>query len=200
MGKKIFLVVFLISAIFAKINSQQLDFKLQEHSFKLKESNINSLNKLNSASLYKKSGLPVSLYILGIIALISPMVVYEDSKTFFALTKEVSFGKLPFGRVSFEYSYVFRSYNTSHLRFSYNYDILLAAGDFIGVIASPGVGYFTDTKNKGWFLHASAGLLLPFGEYFTYSPYLRYRHTFTSDKMKSDIDDLSLGVAFILYF
>lgn len=150
--------------------------------------------------LYKKADLPISLYLLGIASLISPMVVFEDKKVYFALTKELSVGKFPYGRLSFEYSYVFRDSNTSHLRFAYNYDIVLLASDFVGVIASPGAGYFTDTKKNGWFLHASAGPFFGISEFFVLHPYFRYRHTFIKDKNKSDINDISLGAAFIIFF
>jgi hypothetical protein len=149
---------------------------------------------------YKKSDLPTYLFVLGIAAIISPMAVFEDKKVFFALTKEISFGKFPYGRVSIEYSYVFRSYNTSHLRFSYNYDFVLFAADFLGAIASPGAGYFTDAKNSGWFLQGSAGVLFAKSDQLAIHPYIKYRHTFIKDKLKSDIDDVSLGMAFIFYF
>jgi hypothetical protein len=168
----------------------------QEYVLKLKgKSSYSSVE-----SFYKKADLPLSLYVLGIAAIISPMAVFEDKKVFFALTKEVSVGKYPYGRLSFEYSYVFRKYNTSHLRFSYNYDITLHAADFVAFIASPGAGYFTDTHNKGWFLHASAGALFALGERTGLHPYLRYRHTFIKDELKSDINDISLGAALIFYF
>jgi hypothetical protein len=168
----------------------------QSFSIKLKESKLSK----PEPPLHKKADLPILLYFLGIASLISPMVVFEDKRVFFALTKEVSLGKFPYGRLSFEYSYVFRDSNTSHLRFSYNYDIILSAADFIAFIASPGAGYFTDTKNKGWFLHGSAGALFVLKENIGLNPYLRYRHTFIDNKLKSDIDDISLGAALIFYF
>ena len=133
-------------------------------------------------------------------AIINPMIVFEDKKVYFGLTKEITFGKFPYGRISFEYSYIFRSYNTSHLRFAYNYDIILEAGDFVAFTATPGAGYFTDTKNKGWFAQGSVGAILPFAGFIAAAPYLRYRHTFIKDKFKTDIDDISLGVAFMIYF
>lgn len=169
-------------------NSQSINLKLK-----------NSSSSKRDALHFKKADMPIALYLVGIASLISPVIVFEDKKVFFALTKEISIGKFPYGRLSFEYSYVFRDSNTSHLRFSYNYDIILFAGDFIGAIASPGAGYFTDTKNNGWFLHASAGPFFGISEYFVLHPYFRYRHTFIKDENKTDIDDISLGAAFILY-
>jgi|SRR5690349_18216932 len=187
------LALMLFGFIFNSIVLPQTnDVKLSE--LKLKQSSLN-----NSKLLYKKTDIPTPLLVIGIVSLISPMAVFEDKKVFFALTKEVSIGKFPYGRLSFEYSYVFRSYNQSHFRFSYNYDIMLESSEFAAIIASPGVGYFTDTHNKGWFLQGSAGVLLPFSEFITYHPYIRYRHTFINDKLKSDINDISIGMAFILY-
>jgi hypothetical protein len=190
------LFVLLLGILFSSSTlSQNTNFKLKKPELKLKESAGLNTDKL----LYKKSDMPTPLLVIGIISLISPVVVFEDKKVFFALTKEVSIGKLHFGRLSFEYSYVFRSYNQSHIRLSYNYDIVLESSDFAAIIASPGVGYFTDTHNKGWFMQASAGILLPFSEFITYHPYFRYRHTFIENRFKSDINDISIGMAFILY-
>ena len=183
------ILVFLFSVLISSSYSQNTFFKLKENrSFK------------NDGLHYKKADLPLPLYLLGIVAFIGPMAVFEDKKVFFGLTKEVSIGKFPYGRASFEYSYIFRSYNTSHLRFSYNYDFILEAGDFIAFIATLGAGYFTDTKNKGWFSQVSAGVILPPGEYITFCPYFKYRHTFIKEKTKTDINDVSLGVAFVFYF
>ncbi|MCC6865677.1 MAG: hypothetical protein IT280_05895, partial [Ignavibacteria bacterium] len=116
------------------------------------------------------------------------------------LTKEISIGIIPYGRVAFEYSYIFRNYNKNHLRFSYNYDIILSASDFVAFIATPGAGNFTDTKNNGWFLHGSIGALMGPGEPFVFIPYFRYRHTFISQKISSDINDISLGVGISFYY
>lgn len=190
-----YFVIFSLLLFTAQADAQYLNSTNPQ----LKSNDGFSLN-LKSQRLYKKADIPTSLYVMGIISFISPMVVFEDKKTFFALTKEISFGKFSYGRFSFEYSYVFRSYNSSHIRLSYNYDFILEASDFIAFVATPGAGYFTDTKNKGWFLQASAGPFLIFAEPWVVHPYLRYRHTFIKDKSKTDINDISLGAAFILYF
>ena len=139
-------------------------------------------------------------FIFYALLFINPMLVIEDKKAFFGLTKEVSVGYFPYGRLAFEYSYIFRSYNTSHLRFSYNYDIILEAGNFAAFILTPGAGYFTDTHNKGWFVQGSFGLILP-AIFSAVNPYFRYRHTFIQDKLpgKTDIDDISLGMGFMFY-
>src|SRR4030095_10568426 len=105
----------------------------------------------------------------------------------------------PYGRFAFEYSYIFRDSNTSHLRFSYIYDVIIETDYFVVGDINAGAGYFTDTKNKGWFLQASGGLLVP-TSHVILNPYLRYRHTFISTADKTDIDDISLGAAFIFFY
>jgi len=173
-----------------------------QYKFKLKEDkdtfNLNMIKNKSAKPLSKtKSALP---YIYYSALLINPMLVIEDKKVYFGLTKEVSFGYFPFGRIAFEYSFIVRDRNTSHLRLSYNYDLILEASDFAAFMVTPGAGYFTDTENKGWFVHASFGILLPIGFVVT-GPYIRYRHTFLQNKPagKTDIDDISLGMGFIFY-
>lgn len=173
------------------ISSQTFELKLKNISAGSNISAVRSANKY-----YSKTGIPASWYLAAII---NPMLVIEDKKIFFGLTKEISAGIFPYGRLAFEYSYIFRSYNTSHLRFSYNYDFILAAGDFVGFIATPGAGFFTDTKNNGWFLQGSVSALLGPGEPLMFNPYLKYRHTFIKEKTKSNIHDISLGVGFAFF-
>ena len=173
----------------------QYKLKLENEKENIK---LNEIKKTSTEPVSKtKSALPLIYYSA---LLINPMLVIEDKKAYFGLTKEVSFGYFPFGRLAFEYSYIVRDLNNSHLRLSYNYDIILEASDFAAFMVTPGAGYFTDTENKGWFTHASFGLLLPIGFIVT-SPYIRYRHTFLQNKSagKTDIDDLSLGMGFIFY-
>ncbi len=176
------------------IKAQTISLKLNENKVSSITTNYNSITKRTDAT-------PIIFAIYGLV-LINPMLVIEDKTAFFGLTKEISMGissAVSSGRISFEYTYVFRNYNRSHLRFSYNYDILLESSDFVAFIMTPGAGYFTDTKNKGWFLHCSAGMfLVPFESAAIY-PYFRYRHTFIPDKNKTDINDISLGMAFIIY-
>jgi hypothetical protein len=197
MNKYILLHVFTLSILFCNIFSQT--------ELRLKENNTNNhFQGLNSYSLKNSSGasLPNAVIFIGIAAiLINPMLVIEDKKVYFGLTKEISFWKYPYGRLAFEYSFIFRTENKNHFRFSYNYDIVVGAGDFIGFLATPGAGYFTDTKNHGWFLQGAFTVLLPVPD-IGLLPYLRYRHTFVADKQpgKTDIDDISLGVGICLYF
>lgn len=169
----------------------------QTNNLRLKEPVYGNLFFKTPSAEYNKADIPFSWYLAAII---NPMLVIEDKRVFFGLTKEISAGVFPYGRLALEYSYIFRSYNTSHLRFSYNYDVILEAGDFVGIIASPGAGYFTDTKNEGWFVQGSVGALLGPGEPLMFNPYLKYRHTFIKDPVKSNINDISLGVGFAFFF
>jgi len=195
MAKNLVASISILLFILIRVNSQDFDLKLKENKFSL-----NDNLKLNLSSVTKKADASPFIMSLYVLTVINPMVVFEDKKVFFALTKELSFAKFPYGRISFEYSYIFRDYNTSHLRLSYNYDILLEAGDLAAFIATPGAGYFTDTKSKGWFINGCAGILLATIDYFALYPYLRYRYTYVVDKNKTDIHDVSLGMAFIISF
>jgi len=161
----------------------------------------NSLPLLkHEASVYKTAGGGAIPYMFYTLLFVNPMLVIEDKKGSFGLTKEVSFGYYPYGRIAMEYSYIFRDMNTSHLRASYNYDIILEAGDFAAFNLTPGAGYFTDTKNKGWFGQLSFGVIIP-AFISAVNPYVRYRHTFIQNKAadKTDIDDISIGMGFMFY-
>lgn len=193
---KCILIVFILSVFCtASLRTQNFSLKLKEN-----KSLINSEHKFNSVT--KKAGSPPIVFAVYALVLINPMLVIEDKTAFFGLTKEISFGisrAVRAGRISFEYSYIFRNYNRNHLRFSYNYDIVLDDMNLALLIATPGAGYFTDTKNKGWFLQGSAGIFFAPMENAALYPYFRYRHTFITNENKSDIDDISLGMAFLIY-
>ena len=195
MNLKYFVFALLLCIFAAGSTFPQFRLKLKENNELLKRSPvINETPKLFSKT---KNAVPLIYYTA---LFINPMLVIEDKKVYFGLTKEISFGYFPFGRLAFEYSFIVREKNTSHLRFSYNYDIILESSDFAAFMVTPGAGYFTDTENKGWFAHASFGVLVPIGFTVT-SPYIRYRHTFVQNKPpgKTDIDDISLGMGLIFY-
>ncbi len=186
--------------ICTNINSQII-LKLKEEKTPVQlNKSLNMYKPHLRAKEMKTTGGSALPYIFYTMLFINPMLVIEDKKAYFGLTKEVSVGYYPYGRLAFEYSYIFRSKNTSHLRFSYNFDFILEAGDFAAFILTPGAGYFTDTHNKGWFAQGSFGLILP-AFFSAVNPYIRYRHTFIKDKQpgKTDIDDISLGMGFMLY-
>lgn len=138
--------------------------------------------------------------ILGITALlINPIVIYENKRVEFGLTKEISFAILPLGRISFEYSRIFRGLSQNHLRFSYDYDFYKVL-DIVAYGFSPGVGYFTDTKNGGMSLQFSYGLLIPAYDKLSlaFHPYIKLRYTIVTNNNAHNFADFSIG--FGLYF
>lgn len=195
MIRNIFIIFTVLLFFPAGIKSQSIDLKLKENKFSPLKQNSFKINP----GITKTADLPTPLLFLGIVLLVNPMVVFEDKKVFFGLTREISIGKYPYGRIAFEYSYIFRKYNTSHLRVSYIFDAIFETMYFVALDLNAGAGYFTDTKNKGWFLQGSFGFLVP-TSHVVFNPYLRYRHTFIKDINKSDINDISLGMAFLLYY
>jgi hypothetical protein len=131
---------------------------------------------------------------------LNPMLVVENNKAYFALTKEVSL-LLPrvTGKVGFEYSYVFRSDRNHHLRVFADYIIPLMAEDFMAIVLNTGVGYFTDTKKSGLFPQVSIGLLVPLGDAMVINLYGKVRETFMLKKEEADIFDASIGIGLIFY-
>ena len=124
---------------------------------------------------------------------VNPILLIENEKFYVGITKEISFGAFPYGRIAAEYSLIFRDTRLNHLRFSYNYDFALEARDLGAVLLSLGGGYFTDFNKEGYFPQVSFGLLFPVMENVAANPYLKLRHTFMTDANESDISDLSLG-------
>ncbi|HRJ84049.1 MAG TPA: hypothetical protein PK753_00125 [Ignavibacteria bacterium] len=151
-----------------------------------------------STALLKKSDAPTGMF-AGLIFLtfINPIVVFEDKKVFIGLTKEISKSFYPYGRLSFEYSFLFRTFNKNHFRFSYNYDhVTDKSGDWIIFVVSPGAGFFSDTETNGIFVQGSGGMFFP-TPLFMGHLYLKYRFTKVFDKNRSDIHDISLGMGFV---
>lgn len=124
---------------------------------------------------------------------INPLLMIEGGKFYAGITKEVSLGFFPYGRVAGEYSLIFRSTKVNHLRFSYNYDIGLETRDLGALLMSFGGGYFTDFDKEGFFPQASVSLLFPIAENIASNPYIKIRHTFMTSEEKDDITDLSFG-------
>ncbi len=185
------LFVSLKSASSQSIMNEPLQLKLKDNS-PLKSKTI-----YEKPGLYKKADMPIPVYLAAVIFFINPILVFEDKKIFGGLTKEISFSIFPYGRVSFEYSFLFRQFNKHHLHISYNYDFMLEQGrEFFAFHVSPGTGFFTDTKNKGIFGQLSFGCFIP-APFFLIDLYVKYRYTNTLDKNKSDIHDISLGSGLI---
>lgn len=171
------------------ISSQTFELKLKNISAGSNISAVRSANKY-----YSKTGIPASWYLAAII---NPMLVIEDKKVFFGLTKEISKSFFPFGRLSLEYSFLFRTFNKNHFRISYNYDhVFDNRSDWVIFVVSPGAGYFTDTKNNGAFIQGSGGLFFPTPVFMGHL-YLKYRFTKIFDENKSDIHDISLGLGLV---
>jgi hypothetical protein len=164
---------------------------------KLKENNQGNKTQLTKPHFYSKAELPIPVLLAIPFFFINPVLVFEDKKIFWGLTKEISFSTFPYGRFSFEYSFLFRTFNKHHFRLSYNYDFIQQPGkEWFMFAISPGAGYFTDTKNKGVFGQLAFGVFVP-APFFIIDFYLKYRYTNTLDKIKSDIHDISLGAGLI---
>jgi hypothetical protein len=190
--KLIIIFLFSISTLFAQ------NYFIEKPHLKLKENDQNKSNTINSGRMFKRSDAPLGMILIAVpLIFINPILVFEDKKIFWGLTKEISFSSLRFGRFSFEYSFLFRTFNKNHLRFSYNYDFTYQQGtQWLFFVLSTGAGYFTDTKNKGAFAQSSMGFFIPTPLLMIHF-YLKYRFTKLFNKDKSDIHDISLGTGFI---
>ena len=171
----------------------QIEYKNQQ--MLIKGENLRQSEYLRTTDICS----PVFVLLFAIWPL-NPIVLHEDEKFQFGLTKEFSIWKFNYGRIAFEYSRIFRGNNKNHYRFSYNYDIPLGdkrAHERLSI----GVGYFTDTENKGFFPQISYSYALsvcaPFGAFI---PNAKLRYTFMSDENKSNIFDISAGVGFFIFF
>ena len=131
---------------------------------------------------------------------INPILLLEDKKFYVGITKEFSFGIFPYGRIAAEYSLIFRNTRLNQLRFSYNFDIPVEAGDLAAFFLTVGAGYFTDFYKEGYFPQASFSLLIPVDDNIGISTYFKIRNTFMTEKEESDIFDISLGLATVFYF
>ena len=146
-------------------------------------------------------------YFLAIAWPLNPMLVVEDKKAHFALTKELSLGfpvfyagKTPvLTMLGAEYSYVFRQERNSHIRAFADVLIPIQSGDFFAFLAGAGGGYFTDTKKSGIFPQASLSLFVPLTEGTALKIYVKGRNTFMLMKEESNIFDISIGAATTFY-
>lgn len=137
--------------------------------------------------------------ILGSILVISPTLVLENQNAYFGLSKELSAGKYPFGRVEFDYTYIFRSERSNAVHLSYNFDIPLN-GNFKNpsiFMLSPAAGYYTDFTRKGVFVQMAIGFFADtgFSENISIHPNMKFRRVFMNDNYPS-VNEISLGVGF----
>ncbi len=161
---------------------------------------LNSVNPYLNFPRERQQTALEDISFFAVVFPLNPIFLIENKRFYAGITKEFSIGKFPFGRFATEYSLIFRETRVNHLRFSYNFDIPLEAGDFAAVLISAGGGYFTDFDKKGYFPQLSFGLLLPATEIISVSLYFKTRYTFMDDKSKSDIFDISLGFSSVYYF
>ena len=180
MLKKIFFAVVIILASKVNLYSQNPEYKLSEFNLK-----FHSKENTAMSSGLLKAGLIVFPF--------NPVLLIENKKFYAGFTKEISYGKFPYGRLALEYSFIFRETRLNHLRASYNFDIPLETGDFFAFLISVGGGYFTDFDKEGYFPQASFSLLFPLTDNIATNPYFKLRHTFMKDKEESDISDVSFG-------
>lgn len=137
---------------------------------------------------------------LALLFPFNPIFLIENKKFYAGITKEVSIGKFPFGRIASEYSLIFRKTHLNQLRFSYNFDIPLETSDFAVFMLSLGGGYFTDFSKEGYFPQVALGLVIPFDNSAGINAYMKFRNTFVTGENESDIFDFSLGLAASVYF
>lgn len=188
-----------VSRVIAQNNTDEFNSLFETPKLKLKViQNETSLDHVEKFRLHKKTDAPTGMFAgLIFLSFINPILVFEDKKIFWGLTKEISKSFYPYGRLSFEYSFLFRTFNKNHFRFSYNYDhVFENRSDFVIFTVSPGAGYFTDTENNGAFVQGSGGLFFPTPVFMGHL-YMKYRFTKIFDKNKSDIHDISLGLGFV---
>ncbi len=140
---------------------------------------------------------------------LNPMLVVEDRKPYFAVTKEISvmfptfihFGNKPlFAAIGGEYSYVARNGRNSHIRGYFDFLYVLEAGDFAAVLLGAGGGYFTDTKKSGLFPQASFSIILPVDYGIGFQAYIRARNTYMFKREDSNVFDLSGGFGLSFFF
>jgi hypothetical protein len=139
---------------------------------------------------------------------LNPMLVIEDKKPYFALTKEVSLlfptfiyiGKKPLvGALGGEYSYVVRNGRNSHIRGFLDFLYILEAGDFAAFLLGAGGGYFTDTKKSGLFPQVSFSFIFPIVKGVGFQGYIRVRNAFMFKKEDSNVFDLSTGIGLTFF-
>jgi hypothetical protein len=161
-----------------------------------------ALKKENFTFRETKSADAGNTLIWSSILVLTPTLFIEDGRSHFALSKELSIGKFPYGRGELDYSYIFRSERTSALHLSYNLDIPLN-GSFSApslFMLSPGAGYYTDFTRKGFFAQLAFGLWAGtgFAEGVSIHPNIKARKVFMSENLP-DAFEVSLGVGFGIY-
>ena len=192
--KSLIIAAFLIFTVYLFPQTGSFKFSLKENS----SASSQFENTKSSMPFFKKTDMPTGLFAAGIAGLfINPILVFEDKKIFWGLTKEISIAFFPYGRLNLEYSFLFRTFNKNHIRISYNYDFIEQnRSDWVMYRTSAGAGFFTDTKSNGIFAQVSPGFFIA-SPIVIFDLYLKYRFTYTFNKNKSDIHDISLGMGLL---
>ena len=124
-----------------------------------------------------------------------PGYVYDGSKSYFSLTKEIpviSFRSrslnYPSGYISLEYSYIFNAEDPSYLRAGYKKLIELPYTKYV----SPGLSAYTNfNKNYGLSPELSVGL---FTIKDTFTFYVRYRYNIHFNSGGANFQEINLGL------
>ncbi|MCE1164203.1 MAG: hypothetical protein LWX07_02235 [Bacteroidetes bacterium] len=138
---------------------------------------------------------------------INPMLVVEDKKPYFALTKAVNlmFPALYIGhnplvaQFGGEYSYVARNGRNSHIRGYLDFLYPVDAGEYIAFLLGVGGGIFTDTKKSGLFPQLSFSALMPVCNGIAFQAYIKARNNYMFKKEESNVFDLSAGMGAVFY-
>lgn len=147
----------------------------------------------------ENSSLAIGFGLASFIYLFNPVALFQNDKIGGGLTKEFSVGFGYFGehRISGEYSYIFRSGESSMLRFGYKYDILLKdklrpSNMLQGTSAvTLGASYFYDFLHHGVSGEMCYGYSIRNDKFLAY-PHLKLRYT---EVFKgSNIIDFSFGL------
>lgn len=201
--KKIVILFILVICPYQIIFSQYL--YTEKSKLQLLYNNSELSKRVKQTSPLHKEDFDLNSATAIFVCVINPLLLFENEKIYFGLTKEISLA-FPFfnsgnlgaiGRIGVEYSYIFRNERNHHLRSFLSTEIPIESGEFTAVTLGIGGGYFTDFKKNGIFPQFSLNLLIPVHEVFAVNPYVKLRHTFMLDKTQPNNTDISLGVGFM---
>lgn len=132
---------------------------------------------------------------------LNPILQIEKGKGYWGWTKEISLGFVNLGqyRMSFEYSFVDREYQTSMIRGALKYDIFLKSkinlhqDPIEAPVLTLGGGYYTDFLNSGYFPEITFGYSYRFKKNLLY-PSIKFRYTIVNGN--NNTSDISLGLIY----
>jgi hypothetical protein len=197
------LILFILSLISINLAAQSTDLPIIKSSI----SRSSEYYFKDFHNTHVESGIAELILPVLIFWPLNPMFVAEGKKTYFGLTKEISvvfpsirLRHLAFlGKLSAEYSYIFRDERQNHFRLSFEAGYPLSTGDFSAVILGVGPGYFTDFVGSGVSAHIALSVFVLVGERFAMNIYGKNRFTIAIQNDRSNIFDASLGIGFCFY-